>query len=407
MRSWFMFLIALCLAGPGVAFAQGTSAQSAEAALPAPESIGTGWSLLSSDTPTDLARPFRDASTALYAGPNGARARVTVLLVVEGMTAIRESWELSNEYFESLRGEIDYDFDSSRERELEARALPPGCDDGRRTYGRDELFGDAFQAGITLCAADPDVIVLAYASGEVGSNSGYEASDYLVGLVVSADSDVEAGNGDDGEADAEEPATSALASVDVFSYDIYFEPTEVAIPADTDVNFVLTNGGAALHNFAIDALGINVDLHPGTTEEIVINAPAGEYEYYCNIPGHMAAGMVGMLTVQSTSDQPVTADENATSEASAGTTEQVVTSFDIFFEPRDIAIPANTDVSFRLPNDGVTLHNFSIDELGVDINIQPSETAEVLINAPPGSYEYYCSIPGHREAGMVGTMTVE
>ena len=32
--------------------------------------------------------------------------------------------------------------------------------------------------------------------------------------------------------------------------------------------------------------------------ERVINAPAGEYEFYCNIPGHKEAGMVGKLTVQ-------------------------------------------------------------------------------------------------------------
>ena len=52
-----------------------------------------------------------------------------------------------------------------------------------------------------------------------------------------------------------------------------------------------------LHNFAIDELGIDVDIDPGATQEVVINAPAGAYEYYCNVPGHKAAGMVGTLTV--------------------------------------------------------------------------------------------------------------
>ncbi len=87
-------------------------------------------------------------------------------------------------------------------------------------------------------------------------------------------------------------------SVEVESYDIYFEPKELSIPADTDVKVSLPNAGVTLHNFSIDALKISVDIDPGATEETTINAPAGTYEYYCNVPGHKAAGMVGTLTVK-------------------------------------------------------------------------------------------------------------
>ncbi|HEX5991546.1 MAG TPA: cupredoxin domain-containing protein [Thermomicrobiales bacterium] len=87
-------------------------------------------------------------------------------------------------------------------------------------------------------------------------------------------------------------------SVTVESYDIYFEPDELSIPADTDVTIQLPNEGVTLHNFSIDELGISVDIAPGATEETVINAPAGTYEFYCNVPGHKPAGMVGTLTVQ-------------------------------------------------------------------------------------------------------------
>ena len=87
-------------------------------------------------------------------------------------------------------------------------------------------------------------------------------------------------------------------ALEVESYEIYFEPDELSIPADTDVTVQLPNVGAAQHNFSIDELGISVDIAPGATEETVINAPAGEYEYYCNVPGHKEAGMEGTLTVQ-------------------------------------------------------------------------------------------------------------
>ena len=101
--------------------------------------------------------------------------------------------------------------------------------------------------------------------------------------------------GGEEQAAAEQGAGEALV---VESYDIYFEPEELSIPADTDVTVQLPNDGVTLHNFSIDELGISVDIEPGATQETVINAPAGEYEYYCNVPGHKAAGMLGTLTVQ-------------------------------------------------------------------------------------------------------------
>jgi uncharacterized cupredoxin-like copper-binding protein len=64
-------------------------------------------------------------------------------------------------------------------------------------------------------------------------------------------------------------------------------------------------------------------------------------------------------------------------------------------------------VAFSLPNEGAAPHNFSIDELEIDVDIDPGAQEEVVINAPAGEYEFYCNVPGHREAGMVGTLVVE
>ena len=90
-----------------------------------------------------------------------------------------------------------------------------------------------------------------------------------------------------------------------------------------------------------------------------------------------------------------------------GGEEVTVESYDIYFEPEEVAIPADTDVTVTLPNDGVTLHNFSIDELGIDVDIDFGATEETVINAPAGTYEYYCNVPGHKAAGMLGTLIVE
>jgi plastocyanin len=96
------------------------------------------------------------------------------------------------------------------------------------------------------------------------------------------------------------PAVSAVGSaVAIEMLDIKYSLTEMTIPANTAVTINLSNKGAAKHNFNIDALDVHSgDYEPGQSGTITINAPPGEYEYYCSIPGHKAAGMVGKLIVQ-------------------------------------------------------------------------------------------------------------
>lgn len=92
---------------------------------------------------------------------------------------------------------------------------------------------------------------------------------------------------------------AAAAQVTVEMIDITYVPKEFTIPANTDVVVGLPNTGSIVHNFLIDALGINSgDVPAGGQTTVTINAPAGSYEYYCSIVGHKAAGMFGTMTVQ-------------------------------------------------------------------------------------------------------------
>jgi len=87
--------------------------------------------------------------------------------------------------------------------------------------------------------------------------------------------------------------------LEVDMVDIAFNPTEMTIPANTDVTINLVNNGAATHNFNVESEGIHSgDYAGGQTGTVDINLPPGEYEYICNIPGHKEAGMVGKLIVQ-------------------------------------------------------------------------------------------------------------
>ncbi|MCH8156576.1 MAG: cupredoxin domain-containing protein, partial [Nitrospinae bacterium] len=53
-------------------------------------------------------------------------------------------------------------------------------------------------------------------------------------------------------------------------------------------------------------------------------------------------------------------------------------------------------------------HTFTIDELGVDVILPHGETTRVEFTPEQtGSFQFYCSVPGHKGAGQVGTITVE
>lgn len=223
-------------------------------------------------------------------------------------------------------------------------------------------------------------------------------------------------------------ATEAPAQPNTYNVemvDIAFAETELIVPANTEITINLTNTGAGPHNFTIDELGVaSSDLPSGGTETITFNtgAPA-EYEYYCSIPGHREAGMVGKLLVtddparlpqpaSEAQEPPEGAGEGqapAPDNASNAATEFNVEMVDIAFAETELTVPANTDITINLTNTGAATHNFTITELNVassDLGGGQSEPLTFNTGAP-GTYQYFCSIPGHKEAGMVGTLTVQ
>jgi plastocyanin len=81
------------------------------------------------------------------------------------------------------------------------------------------------------------------------------------------------------------------------------------------------------------------------------------------------------------------------------------TSFE--FDPDEITVTAGEDITIALTAQDI-LHDFTIDELDAHVSADKGETAEGGLRAEePGRYTYYCSVAGHREAGMEGTLIVE
>jgi plastocyanin len=55
-------------------------------------------------------------------------------------------------------------------------------------------------------------------------------------------------------------------------------------------------------------------------------------------------------------------------------------------------------------------HAVAIEGNGADKDgkvVQPGGTSTVSLTLKPGKYTFYCPVPGHRQAGMEGTLTVQ
>jgi plastocyanin len=79
-----------------------------------------------------------------------------------------------------------------------------------------------------------------------------------------------------------------------------------------------------------------------------------------------------------------------------------LTTKDFQFDTRTITTDTET-VAVTVTNDDATRHTFTIDELGVDLNVPPGTTQRVTFPADTGTYRFYC-IP--HATDMAGELVV-
>jgi uncharacterized cupredoxin-like copper-binding protein len=78
------------------------------------------------------------------------------------------------------------------------------------------------------------------------------------------------------------------------------------------------------------------------------------------------------------------------------------------FDQGEIRVKAGETVALRLENQDASGHSFDIDELNVHAPMPPGEPSLALFRpGAPGTYTFYCAVPGHRAAGMTGALIVE
>ncbi len=78
------------------------------------------------------------------------------------------------------------------------------------------------------------------------------------------------------------------------------------------------------------------------------------------------------------------------------------------FEPTEIHARAGEDITIVLAATD-TVHDFTIDELAFHVVAGPGQPGRGSFHAPStaGRYTAYCSVAGHREAGMTATVFID
>jgi plastocyanin len=103
-----------------------------------------------------------------------------------------------------------------------------------------------------------------------------------------------------------------------------------------------------------------------------------------------------------------------------------VTSTDTGYDSKVYTIPAGTEVTLKMTNNGAVEHEFAILKLGEHVSLPFSDDDEAKIfweldgvaagetksgtfTAPtePGEYDIVCGLPGHIEQGNVATLIVK
>src|SRR5690606_34658231 len=203
------------------------------------------------------------------------------------------------------------------------------------------------------------------------------------------------------------------AAVQVVATEWQFEPADFEIaPGET---IALINRGTVAHGMSAEAFG-GTFIDPvgaGHSDSFTIpeDIEVGEViEYTATNESAANLGMGGTITIVEGSGAATPAASPAVSGGGADAEPITILALDtLSFDPAEVDVVPGQTVT--LQNDGFLQHDLAVDDWGGEQTplLNNGETAEFTIpeDAAVGEqYEFYCTVPGHYEGGMVGTFTI-
>jgi uncharacterized cupredoxin-like copper-binding protein len=123
----------------------------------------------------------------------------------------------------------------------------------------------------------------------------------------------------------------------------------------------------------------------------------------------LTAAACGGSSGSSTTAQPTSSTPAASSSTGGGKVVEIdVAQSGFAFTKTSLTVPAGT-VTLRSKNPQGVPHAIAIKGNGVDKAgevVSAGGISEVTADLKPGTYTFFCPVPGHEEAGMKGTLTV-
>jgi plastocyanin len=93
-----------------------------------------------------------------------------------------------------------------------------------------------------------------------------------------------------------QPSPPGGTTVTLTQADFQFSPANLVISKSQGLT--ISNTGPSLHNFTVQGTQVDIDVQPGSTdnlEAIGQAVPVGQHPFFCKY--HQARGMVGVITV--------------------------------------------------------------------------------------------------------------
>lgn len=174
---------------------------------------------------------------------------------------------------------------------------------------------------------------------------------------------------------------------------------------------IITNRDVARHTFNVDEWNVELNLPsliPQTLHVPTDVQPGDRFEFYSSVPGDREGGLEGTIVIVTAED--VIAGTLLTpklDQPEAAPRVRIEARDDFTFQPAIVSVAPGTII--EIVNTGVISHHFAVDDWNINQTVSPGNMVLVRVPADAqagSSIDFYCSVPGHAQQGMVGVLRV-